>query len=184
MLNMAMNSIRMQHVFWAATLFLCTCAPLACTRSAAAGYAPPSSSTIADARMDIAEIPLPKKNTMLPVVDESQWRNPFLSVGDKMLLLRIYLPDANLSGMDRGGFTRSSNARKQELNLRLRDLPRALASLPQECWPYGRVVAVARGFLTQQNQTQLLHNEKLTLQTLQTLGVMAKEWPSGGTALQ
>jgi len=155
-----------------------------CTRSAAVGYAPPSASTVADARTDIAEIPLPAKNAALAVVDESQWRNPFLSVGDKMLLLRIYLPDDNASQLDRGGFTRSSNARKQELSIRLRDLPRALAALPQGCWPNGRVVAIAPGFVTPQNEAQLQRNEQATLHTLQELGVPAKEWPTRGAALQ
>ncbi len=173
-----------QHIFLAAALSLCVLAAVGCTRSAAVGYAPPSASAVADASTDIAEIPLPAKNTVLAVGDESQWRNPFLSVGDKMLLLRIYLPDDNASQLDRGGFTRSSNARKQELNIRLRDLPRALAALPQGCWPNGRVVAIAPGFVTPQNEAQLQRNEQATLQTLQALGVLAKEWPTRGAALQ
>ena len=171
-----MQSHNQQHIFLAAALSLCVLSTAGCTRSAAVGYAPPSVSAVADARTDIAAIPLPAKNAVLTVGDESQWRNPFLSVGDKMLLLRIYLPDDNASQLDRGGFTRSANARKQELNIRLSDLPRALASLPQDCWPYGRVVAVTPGFLTPQNQALLRHNEQVTLQTLHALGVIAEDW--------
>ena len=147
--------------------------PMGCHNSAAAGFAAPSASALADARLDIAAIPLPAKDHALPAQSESQWQNPFLSVERNMLLLRVYLPDANTSAMDRGGMTRSTNARKQELNIRLRDLPRALASLPQDCWPYGRVVAVAPGFVTQQDQMQIQRNEQATLQTLRNLGVMA-----------
>ena len=167
-----------------ATLLAWALAPLGCNHNHATGFAPPSAAALSDARLDIAAIPLPAKNLALPWRDESQWRNPFLSVGDKMLLLRIYLPDDNASQLDRGGFTRSSNARKQELSIRLRDLPRALAALPQGCWPNGRVVAIAPGFVTPPNEAQLLRNEQATLQTLQALGVPAKEWPTGGAALQ
>jgi hypothetical protein len=178
-----MKRIASLRFFAMATLLACALAPLGCNHNHATGFAPPSAAALSDARLDIAAIPLPAKNLALPWRDESQWRNPFLSVNGKMLLLRIYLPDANPSALDRGGITRSTNARKQELSIRLRDLPRALAALPPDCWPYGRVVAVTPGFLTPQNQALLQHNEQVTLQTLHALGVVAEDWAPGTASL-
>ena len=175
----AMRPSKILCVFAAAALMALL--PTGCRNNAATGFAAPSAAALADARVDIAAIPLPAKDHALPTYTESQWQNPFLSVENNMLLLRVYLPDANTSAMDRGGMTRSTNARKQELNIRLRDLPRALASLPQECWPYGRVVAVSPGFVTQQDQMQIRSNEKSTLQTLQDLGVVAINLSQGAS---
>lgn len=154
-------------------------APMGCSRSSAAkmqSFAQPSKAASDAARPDIAAIPLPSKNRYLAVRAESGWQNPFISVEDNMLLLRIYLPDENTSATDAGGITRPANARKQELNIRLRDLPRALAALPEGSWPYGRVVAVAEGYESKQDRAQIRRNVEVTLQTLRDLGVVADEW--------
>ena len=139
-------------------------------------FAQPSKAVSDAARPDIATIPLPSKNLYLAVREESRWQNPFISVEDNMLLLRIYLPDENTSATDAGGITRPANARKQELNIRLRDLPRALAALPEGSWPYGRVVAVAEGYESRQDRAQIRRNVEVTLQTLHDLGVVVDEW--------
>ena len=154
-------------------------APMGCSRSSAAkmqSFAQPSKAASDAARPDIATIPLPSKNLYLAVREESRWQNPFISVEDNMLLLRIYLPDENTSATDVGGITRPANARKQELNIRLRDLPRALAALPEGSWPYGRVVAVAEGYESRQDRAQIRRNVEVTLQTLRDLGVVVDEW--------
>ncbi len=146
-------------------------------------FAQPSKSADDAARPDIANIPPPAKSLYLAVREESRWQNPFISVESNMLLLRIYLPDENLSTSNLGGITQPANARKQELNVRLSDLPRALAALPQGSWPYGRVVAVAEGYETTQDRAQIRRNIEATLQTLNDLGVVAYEWtPSAASS--
>ncbi len=112
----------------------------------------------------------------MPVRAEDNWQNPFLSVESGMLLLRIYLPDENTSPTDAGGMTRPAKARKQELTIRLKDLPRALASLPEGCWPYGRVVAVAEGFESANDRTEIRRNMEQTYKVLNDLGVVVDEW--------
>ena len=96
------------------------------------------------ARQELTQIPPPLKSVYLNINQESQWQNPFLSVEQNMIQVRIYLPDENASPIDRGGITRLSSARKQVVNVRLAELPRALSSLPDGAWPYGRVVAIGK----------------------------------------
>ena len=80
------------------------------------------------ARQELTQIPPPHKSVYLNINQEVQWQNPFLSVEQNMIQLRIYLPDENSSPIDRGGITRLSSARKQVVNVRLSELPRALSA--------------------------------------------------------
>jgi hypothetical protein len=130
----------------------------------------------ASARQDLAQIPPPLKSVYLPIDQESQWQNPFLSVEQNMIQLRIYLPDENASPIDRGGLTRLSSARKQVINIRLGELPRALAAIPYGAWPYGRVVAIGREPETPQNRAWFPNHLDLTVRTLQEIGVVADDW--------
>lgn len=163
-----------------ALLIGCTFAIAGCSRNphaaAAAPFPQPSLAAESAARVDIASIPAPRKSLYMPVREEADWQNPFLSVESGMLLLRIYLPDENTSSTDIGGMTRPSKARKQQLTIRLSDLPRALAALPEGCWPYGRVVAVAEGFESAQDRAQIRKNMEITYKVLNDLGVVADEW--------
>lgn len=133
-----------------------------------------------DARPLLNEIPLPVKDRHLTIDQESQWQNPFLTVESNMIQIRIYLADENSSEVDRGGLTRLSAARKHILNIRLKDLPKALVSLPDGAWPYGRVVAVREDVETQQNQVRLRSNLAVTLSALRDVGVVADDWTSRG----
>jgi hypothetical protein len=128
------------------------------------------------ARQELTQIPLPLKSVYLPIDQESQWQNPFLSVEQNMIQLRIYLPDENSSPIDRGGITRLSSARKQVVNVRLAELPRALASLPNGAWPYGRVVAIGRESETPQNRAWFPNHLSITVSTLQEIGVVVDDW--------
>ena len=56
--------------------------------------------------------------------------------------MRVLLPDVNAGAYGTGTMLRPTDARKQELDVRLADLPNALSAVPQGSWPYGRVVAV------------------------------------------
>jgi hypothetical protein len=69
-----------------------------------------------------------------------------------------------------------SSARKQVLNIRLAELPRALSSLPAGAWPYGRVVAIGRERQTPQNRAWFPGHLEITVQTLEDIGVVADDW--------
>ena len=94
------------------------------------------------ARQQIDQIPPPAKSRYLAVHTQESWTNPFLTVGRETIRMRVILPDANPSTYGTGTMLRPPDARKQELDIRLADLPTALAAVPQDAWPYGRVIAV------------------------------------------
>lgn len=134
------------------------------------------------ARQDLGEIPPPSKAAYTAIDQEEQWQNPFLSVASNMIQLRIYLADENSSSLDRGGLTRLKAARKQVLDVRLKDLPRALTSLPASAWPYGRVVAVGEALEPPRSQPRLSANIVVTAATLRDMGVVADLWSGRGAA--
>lgn len=129
-----------------------------------------------EARQELLQIPSPSKSTYLTIDQEAQWQNPFLSIEQNMIQLRIYLPDENSSAIDRGGLTRMSSARKQVLNIRLAELPQALSALPAGAWPYGRVVAIGRERETPQNRAWFPSHLEITVRTLEDMGVVADDW--------
>jgi hypothetical protein len=128
------------------------------------------------ARQDLTEIPLPAKTSYLSIDRQSRWQNPLLTVDVKMIQLRIYLADQNSSSIDRGGMTRISAARKHVLNIRPKDLPRALSALPDGAWPYGRVVAVGEEKPTPRNRSRLAANLAVTISALNDMGVVVDDW--------
>ena len=128
------------------------------------------------ARQELGQIPGPSKNTYLAINQESQWKNPFLSIDSNMIQLRIYLPDENSNPLDQGGLTRITAARKQVLNVRLVDLPNALSSLPDGAWPYGRVIAIAAEQKTPQNRRWFSNNLEVTISALKDMGIVVDDW--------
>jgi hypothetical protein len=140
------------------------------------GHAAEWAASKSAARQELVQIPSPSKSTYLTIDQEAQWQNPFLSIEQNMIQLRIYLPDENSSAIDRGGLTRMSSARKQVLNIRLVELPRALSALPAGAWPYGRVVAIGRERQTPQNRAWFPSHLEITVRTLEDIGVVADDW--------
>ncbi|MHB1958653.1 MAG: hypothetical protein ACYCO5_06435 [Acidobacteriaceae bacterium] len=128
------------------------------------------------ARQELAQVPPPLKSVYLNIDQEPQWQNPFLSIEQNMIQLRIYLPDENASPVDRGGLTRMRSARKQVVNIRLAELPQALSSLPDGAWPYGRVVAIGREKETPQNRAWFPNHLVITVRALQDMGVVVDDW--------
>ncbi len=133
-----------------------------------------------NARQELDQLPLPSKSTYLAIDHQSQWQNPFLTVETNMIQIRIYLPDENDSPIDRGGLTRLSSARKHILNVRFKDLPRALVALPDGAWPYGRVVAVSRESETPQDRTLVETNMAATIGALKDMGLVVDDWTHRG----
>lgn len=132
------------------------------------------------ARQELAQIPMPSKSVYASIDKEAKWQNPFLTVESSTIQLRIYLADQNSSQFDRGGLTRLNAARKQTLNIRLKDLPRALSSLPNNAWPYGRVVAVGEALEPPQYSAQLRANLAITVSTLNDMGIVADDLRNRG----
>jgi hypothetical protein len=128
-------------------------------------------------RQQLESIPPPSKTTYMAIHTRQSWANPFLVVGKSTVNLTIMYPDlapANTPGSD---FLHPAAARRRVLDLRLMDLPEALAALPENTWPYGRVVAVEEDPLEQKvDRAQVRRNVEATMQVLNDLGVVIDEW--------
>ncbi len=129
------------------------------------------------ARVQLEEIPPPAKSRYLAVHTQDNWSNPFLIVGRQTVNLRIIYPDANPSTLGQGGMLRPSSARQETMDVRLSDLPKALAAIPHGAWPYGRVIAVEEGSaLAKADKPQVRRNVEATIQLLNDLGIVVDEW--------
>jgi len=74
---------------------------------------------------------------------------------------------------------RPEGARRQQLQIRLADLPDALIALPTGAWHYGRVVAVAESpNANKSDRPRLRRNVETVIQQLNDLGIVVDEWPS------
>ncbi len=134
------------------------------------------------ARQEIDQIPPPAKSRYLAVHTQENWANPFLIVGRENVHIRIILPDSNPGAYGTGTMLRPADARKQELDVRLANLPDALAAVPPGAWPYGRVVAVEEAPVSPKaDRPQIRRNVEATIQVLNDLGVVVDEWtgPNG-----
>ena len=130
-------------------------------------------------RAELEQIPLPTKSLYIDIHEPSEWANPFLSVGAEMLTLRILLPDENPSTIGQGTLLRLEAARRQELQLRLSDLDKAIAAIPPGAWRYGRVIAVAESSsAAPKDRPRVRRNVEAVIRRLNDLGVVVEEWPS------
>ena len=160
-----------------------------CNQTAApvsAGSRPISAQRQTDqARQQMELIPPPSKTRYLAVRSLNAWENPYLTVQGGMLTLHVLLADANTSGLGEGGLLRPVGARRQDLNIRVSDLPTALNAVPQNAWPYGRVVAVEEAHNIPVNaRPEVRRNMESAMQALNDLGVVVYEWNEGGQGLR
>jgi hypothetical protein len=134
------------------------------------------------AQQELDQIPPPSKSRYLAVHTQESWTNPFLTVGRETIRMRVILPDANPNAYGTGTMLRPADARKQDLDLRLADLPTALAVIPAGAWPYGRVIAVEETpVAAKKDRPQIRRNIEATIQVLNDLGIVVDEWtgPNG-----
>lgn len=132
-------------------------------------------------QQQLEQIPPPAKNRYMSIHTRENWGNPFLIVGKKTVTLRVMNPEPPRSDAVPGNLLHPPNARKRELELRLSDLPEALASIPENSWPYGRVVAVEEDAVqARADRIQVRRNVETTIQLLNDLGVVVYEWPGPG----
>ena len=88
------------------------------------------------------------------------------------------------NGFSAGGLLRPVKARKQEIDVRIADLPQALASLSPDVWPYGRVVAIEESPTAPRTErVAIRRNVEATIQILNDLGVVVDEWTGSNGAL-
>ena len=140
---------------------------------------------LASVRADIEQIPPPSKTRYLAVKSLTDWENPYLTVQGDMVTLHVLLADANGSSLGQGGLLRPTAARRQDLNVRMEDLPAALNAIPQTAWPYGRVVALEEAHQTPPSaRPQERRNMEPAIRVLNDLGVVVYEWPEGGIGLR
>lgn len=176
-----MNRSRLLPALFALAALLGGC------RSNANPGAPPSPQQVQASRKEQAsdrelldEIPPPAKSRYMAVRSKNGWENPFLIVSSKTVSLRVMNPPAPQSNLVPGTLLQPTSARRHLLELRFTDLPDALASVPEESWPYGRVVALeedpneVRG-----DRVQIRRNVEATIAMLNNLGVVVYEWPFG-----
>jgi hypothetical protein len=157
-----------------------------CNRAAAGTTAPAANpQAIESARQQMDLIPPPSKTRYLAVHSLSNWENPYLTVQENMATLHVTLADANPSNLGVGGMLRPVGARRQDLTVRVSDLPAALNAIPENSWPYGRVVAVEEAHDTPASaRPAVRRNVEATVKTLSDLGVVVYEWNEGSGLLR
>lgn len=153
-----------------------------CNRaSAGTKIATANPQVIESARQQMELIPPPSKTRYMAVHSLSGWENPYLTVQENMATLHVTVADANPSDLGVGGMLRPVAARHQDLTVRVSDLPAALNAIPENSWPYGRVVAVEEAHDTPLSaRPAVRRNVEATIKTLGDLGVVVYEWNDGG----
>ena len=136
------------------------------------------------AREELEQIPPPSKNRYLSVHSKDAYANPFLVIHPQTITLTIIHRDQDPNGFSGGGLLRPANARKQEVDVRVADLPQGLSALPQDAWPYGRVVALEESPAAPRSErVAIRRNVEATIQVLNDLGVVVDEWTGSNGAL-
>ena len=161
-----------------------------CTRTPAQAAAPSPSvaeqqrQVVEAARQQLDLIPPPSKTRYMAVRNLNSWENPYLTVQGGMVTLHVLLADANTSPLGQGGMLRPVGARRQNLPVRLSDLPTALNAVPTSAWPYGRVVAVEEAHETPVSaRAEVRRNMESVIKTLGDLGIVVYEWNDSGRGL-
>jgi hypothetical protein len=149
-----------------------------CNRASAGTTVPTANpQVIESARQQMELIPPPSKTRYMAVHSLSNWENPYLTIQENMATLHVTMGDANNSDLGVGGMLRPVGARRQDLNIRVSELPAALNAIPENSWPYGRVVAVEEAHQTPATKRPAVRrNMEVAIRTLGDLGVVVYEW--------
>jgi hypothetical protein len=133
----------------------------------------------ASERAVLEHIPIPTKSLYVNVHEPAEWKNPFLTVGASQIDMRVIMADANPSPVGAGTMLRPEAARRQEIQIRLADLPKALIALPDGAWRYGRVVAIAEApEASRKERPAIRRNMEAAIQKLNDMGIVVEEWPT------
>jgi len=135
----------------------------------------------ATARGSLENIPPPSKHLYINVHSTDAWQNPFLTVRRDTLTLRVIFPQQTSSALDAGTLLHPAAARRQVLEIRMSDLPEALAAVPDFSWPYGRVVAIEESpTASRQDRAQIRRNVEKAIRIVNDLDVVVDEWSGPG----
>jgi hypothetical protein len=183
-LDMLMNVRRSLLIF---SSLLASVAFTGCTRTAAPSFAEAKAMASQQqqeenlARQQMELIPPPSKTRYMAVKSLTLWENPYVTVQGGMVTLHVVAADANKSDMGLGGMLRPVGARRQDLNVRVGDLPTALNAVPESSWPYGRVVAVEEAHeVPVSARPEVRRNMEAVIKVLNDLGVVVYEWSDNG----
>jgi len=126
------------------------------------------------ARQQMELIPPPSKTRYMAVKSLNLWENPYITVQGAMATLHVVVADGNTSNLGVG-------ARRRDLNVRVSDLPTALNAIPENSWPYGRVIAVEEAHeVPVSARPEVRRNMESVIKTLSDLGVVVYEWSDNG----
>lgn len=135
----------------------------------------------AQAKQQMEAIPMPSKAQYMAVKSLNLWQNPYLTVQGGMVTVHVTLADANTSDLGKGGLLRPMGARRRDLNVRLNELSAALNAIPQNAWPYGRVIAVEEAHeIPVSARPQVRRNIETVVNTLNNLGIVVYDWSDSG----
>jgi hypothetical protein len=131
----------------------------------------------ASARDELALVPPPNKRRYLGMQNADAWANPLLRVHRDSVTLRIIFPQRTGSPLDGGSsMLHPAAARKQELEVRMSDLPEALSAIPDYSWPYGRVIAVVESAAAdRRDRADVRRNVETTMKMLNDLGIETED---------
>ena len=103
----------------------------------------------------------------------------FSPSGPNYVTLRVLFADVNTSTVGEGTLLRPEAARRQEMQLRLADLDKAIAAIPAGGWHYGRVIAVEESpDAAAKDRPAIRRNLESVIRQLNDLGIVVEEWPS------
>ncbi|WP_213805998.1 hypothetical protein [Granulicella sp. dw_53] len=175
----------LKHSAVSVLLLFCVCSAVVgvsgCTRSTSASETRTldvaQQKAMEQARQELELIPPPSKTRYMAVRSLSLWENPYVTVQGGMVTLHVVTADANTSNLGVGGMLRPLGARRQDLNVRLGELAAALNAVPENSWPYGRVVAVEEAHeVPTSARPEVRRNMESVMKTLSDLGVVVYEW--------
>ena len=139
---------------------------------------------VESARQQMELIPPPSKTRYMAVHSLSSWENPYLTVQSNLITLHVTLADANSSDLGVGGMLRPVAARQQVLNIGSERLPDAMTAVPENSWPYGRVVAIEEAHDTPASARPMVRrNMEAAIKMLSDLGVVVYEWNENGVGV-
>ncbi len=136
-------------------------------------------------REQLDMIPPPSKTRYLAVHSLDVWENPYVTVQANMVTLHVTLADANPTSLGVGGMMRPMGARRETLNVSMDKLGEALASIPRDAWPYGRVAAVEEAHnVPASGRPQVRRTMEATMKTLGDVGIVVYEWNESGPGIK
>ena len=107
------------------------------------------------------------------------WENPWITVQPGMLTLHVLLADP-MPAAGSGGMLRPVGARREELNIAVEKLSEALTAIPQDSWPYGRVIAVEEAHKTPAaGEPEVRRTMEAAVGAMNDLGVVAYDINDG-----